>query len=893
MATRRRFLALGAALAVAGCAVPLHPVVGKGKPAAIASPLVPTGAAVVSDHGTGIIANNGGQIISEHGGGLVANNGGALIGKAKIPTGLVANNAGNLSSDAGGSIVSNDGSTLIANNAGNIIANHGGGYALLNVDEKPLEGFAVTIVDAAGKQVLDASGQPYRTTTAADGSYKFAATPRGQHLVVRVELPSAVGPMLAFLPDAAPGTARQADVSAASTLVMGYVLDKFLQGATDPDASLQKLPASVEATTRAKAAAAFGAAPELKSFRPEALVPKVDALQQANPDFAQQVEIVRKLLVLGLSDVGDGQPATTVALSIPKWVAPYTDGNLLIAERDGHRVRLLNLQTGIISTFAGKAGATAMGDGGPATDAFIDRPVAVAATSTGDVYICDFGHHALRKVDAKTHTIATVAGNGKEGDGQTSVDGKQGKSVSLKFPLTLVVDAKDRPIFKSEDGILRVEPDGTLKLLATEDGEMPGALTRGPDGTIYAYDYTSGMIYKLAGDTWRTTDNPMLPAADGARLCVGPDGTFYLSDDDKVHALAPGGSWKDLPISTNHGWLEGVGAYADGLALSDGQFNRVWKVPFAGGAAVPLAGLDATNADALSADKLSLNRPTAVVPNGPGHLLVADGLNGVVWERRPDGLFYRFAGGPPAKGTDTDLGDGGPARDAKLLKVAGVAHLKDGTVLISEADPPTLNVRQVTPDGTISTLTLPDGLAAPAVIVEQADGSRLCSDYLTKQILVWKGDTATPAVSTDDIKQPGGIAVAPDGSFYCTDVKGCAIWHVVGGKPTLVAGGNGEGNTGDGGPALAAQVAEPLGIALAANGDLYIADTRNDRVRRIRKGSTAIEPVTGPGGIAFTGDSADDSLKEPVGMTFDINGDLYIADSGHNQIKRIEAAKLK
>jgi sugar lactone lactonase YvrE len=108
---------------------------------------------------------------------------------------------------------------------------------------------------------------------------------------------------------------------------------------------------------------------------------------------------------------------------------------------------------------------------------------------------------------------------------------------------------------------------------------------------------------------------------------------------------------------------------------------------------------------------------------------------------------------------------------------------------------------------------------------------------------------------------------------------------------TLVAGGNGEGFSGDGGDPTKAQLNNPVAIAVSPAGELYIADTRNDRVRRVRGGK--LETVAGKDGLALFGSTPDDSLKEPLGLVFGAEGDLYISDSGHNQIKKVEAAKLK
>ena len=184
MSRTGRLLACCMALALLGCNTTSRTTVKR--PATPGPVAVAGGAGLISDHGNGVI--------SDHGSALIANNGGGLVGKSKIPTGLVANNAGSLLSDSGGSVIANNAGNIIANNAGGLVSNNAGSFKLLSVDEAPLVGFPVTIVDAAGNPVLDEKGQPYRTTTGKDGSYTFAHTPRGANLIIRLDLPRPSAP---------------------------------------------------------------------------------------------------------------------------------------------------------------------------------------------------------------------------------------------------------------------------------------------------------------------------------------------------------------------------------------------------------------------------------------------------------------------------------------------------------------------------------------------------------------------------------------------------------------------------------------------------------------------------------------------------------------------------
>src|SRR5207249_8102033 len=115
---------------------------------------------------------------------------------------------------------------------------------------------------------------------------------------------------------------------------------------------------------------------------------------------------------------GDDKPATEAALNTPNAVAAAPNGDIYIADTLNYRVRMINAKTGLIHTIAGdgSAGETDnVGDGGPAMSAHLNMPSDVAVAPNGDVYIADMHHNRVRRVDAQTHIISTVAGSGEWG----------------------------------------------------------------------------------------------------------------------------------------------------------------------------------------------------------------------------------------------------------------------------------------------------------------------------------------------------------------------------------------------------------------------------------------------------------------------------------------------
>ena len=135
---------------------------------------------------------------------------------------------------------------------------------------------------------------------------------------------------------------------------------------------------------------------------------------------------------------GDGGAATSAELSTPSGVALNSSGNVYIASLFGCRFRMIDASTGIISTIAGTGTAGFSGDGGPATNASFKYPSGVVLDSNSNVYIADADNHRVRKIDASTGIISTIAGTGTSG---YSGDGGAATSAKLKNPSGVALDS--------------------------------------------------------------------------------------------------------------------------------------------------------------------------------------------------------------------------------------------------------------------------------------------------------------------------------------------------------------------------------------------------------------------------------------------------------------------
>jgi hypothetical protein len=208
---------------------------------------------------------------------------------------------------------------------------------------------------------------------------------------------------------------------------------------------------------------------------------------------------------------GDEKPATEAALNTPSAVAVALNGDIYIADTLNYRVRMIDVRTGLIHTVAGDGipgDPQNVGDGGPATSAHLNMPSDVALDQkTGDLYIADMHHNRVRKVDARTHIITTVAGNGTWGH-----SGDDGPATSAQFAGPAGVAVVNEPggkvtIFIADfyNGSVRaVGPDGVIRDLTDEGKEAFGAPSRvafaasGPKrGWLYVADSLEDKVVPL------------------------------------------------------------------------------------------------------------------------------------------------------------------------------------------------------------------------------------------------------------------------------------------------------------------------------------------------------------------------------------------------------------
>ena len=277
---------------------------------------------------------------------------------------------------------------------------------------------------------------------------------------------------------------------------------------------------------------------------------------------------------------GDGGPATQALLYEPYEVRFDRAGHMFFVEMKGEVVRRVDAQTGIISTVAGNGTAGFSGDGGPATQAQLKQPHSIIFDEAGLLYICDIGNHRVRRVNLESGIIETFAGTGAA---KPTPDGSAVQGTPLKGPRALDFDGRGGLILALREGnaVYRIDLIGmTYRHLAgtgksgyTGDGGPanvaqvagPKGVSIGPNGDIYLADTESHTIRVIRADTGKMEtlvgDGQMGDGPDGdPRRCrlARPHGVFvdgaghvYIGDSSnhrvRVYKPAPTASQAPRP----------------------------------------------------------------------------------------------------------------------------------------------------------------------------------------------------------------------------------------------------------------------------------------------------------------------------------------------------------
>jgi hypothetical protein len=432
-------------------------------------------------------------------------------------------------------------------------------------------GGTVRVGDQRARDVLvqatsTAGAAEQSTRTLADGSFVLVL-PSGQHQVTAAGMSETVtvaeGPVDGVdFPRAAPGPAPGPGtiVTIAGNGIFGYGGD----GRPATTARLQNLQSLALDRAGNLYISSVGSH---RVRRVDAVTGIITTIAGNNP-----FELIRGLAPgVGTGGYGgDGGPATRALFWNPQHMALDRAGNLYLSEVFNHRVRRVDAVTGIITTVVGTGKEGFAGDGGPATQAQIAGPQAVAFDATGNLYVADGRNRRVRKVDTNG-TITTVAGGGTE----PVKDGVQATTVALGLARTLATDAAGNLfIADGSNRIFKMSPAGMLKIVAGTG--TPGFSGDGGPAVQAQYNATfPRMTVDSAGNLF------FADSANHRIRKVSPDGTISTVAGSGPVAPEPGSFAGDGgPATSARLWNPFAVAIdaAGNLILVDNVNNRVRKV---------------------------------------------------------------------------------------------------------------------------------------------------------------------------------------------------------------------------------------------------------------------------------------------------------------------------
>ncbi len=539
---------------------------------------------------------------------------------------------------------------------------------------------------------------------------------------------------------------------------------------------------------------------------------------------------------------GNGAPidhtdgaGSNARLMNPTGVAVDASGNIFVADGGDHTIRKVT-PDGNVSTFAGASGVAGSNDGAY-NDARFLYPFAIAVDSAGSVYVTDIGNHDIRKLaGGVVTTLAGTPGVAGRSDGT-------GTAALFNAPQGIAV-AADGTVYVSDTDnstLRKITPTGVVTTLAGNAGQTGSADGTGGGAT---FNYPTG-------------------------LAVDSTGNIYVADFDNsvIRKVTPAGA-----VSTFVGSAQQTGN-------ADGQ----------GGAA-------------------RFDHPMGVAVDGAGNIYVMDTSSQTIRLVSPAGVVSTRAGTTGMGGRADGAGAG-----ARFFYASGIAATSAGTVYVADTGNHTIRVMNTS--GGVGTLAGSTGqtgsadgtgssalFAYPAGLALDGGGNVYVADHDNNVIRkIAPGGSVTTfagaaglAGSADGVggaarfNDPTAVAVDGSGNVFVADAGNSTIRKITpGGSVTTFAGQAGAAGSGDG-VGAAARFNAPQGVAADSVGNVYVADTNNNTVRKVTSNGT-VTTLAGAAGQFGSGDGPGGSARfsAPIAVTVDNSGNVYVADFNNATIRKI------
>jgi sugar lactone lactonase YvrE len=618
-------------------------------------------------------------------------------------------------------------------------------------------------------------------------------------------------------------------------------------------------------------------------------------------------------------------------------------GNLYITDTENHCIWYADVARGKVYLVAGQPGQPGRSDGVGSAARF-NRPTGLAINSKGTLLaVADMGNNVVRLVRLQASADGTgvvgqvstlgVASSGKWADAEKTASLDDARdAIAFTAPRSVSIDSVENVyVIDAETASVVTRPEEAMPdvvALAAEGslGQAVSLTIKGTDALVLnaaAPSESQAVLQVTIAPPVITSVTPAVTSLAGGEEVVvdgknfAPESEvtvggsvvtdFEVESATRIRLVTPGQSApgvRTVTVATRGGLGQSaLEVRARGLGdLAAGEITTV-----AGGIAYIGDGGLAASASVL---------PGGVAVDASGNLYIADYYSNRIRRVDATGRITTVAG----TGESGYDGDNKPATSAQLNRPLGVAVDASGNLYIADTD--NLRIRRVDATGRITTVAGTgergyDGDDKPATsarlnrppgVAVDASGNLYIADYFNNRIrrvdttgqITTVAGTGEAGYDGDDkpatsaqLNGPFGVAVDGSGTLYIADYVNSRIRRVdASGRITTVAGTGESGYDGDDKPATSAQLANPNGVAVDGSGTLYIADTYNNRIRRV----DASGRITTVAGTVVGGYDGDDKpatsarLNTPSGVAVDAAGNLFIADSYNNRIRRVDAS---
>lgn len=564
--------------------------------------------------------------------------------------------------------------------------------------------------------------------------------------------------------------------------------------------------------------------------------------------------------------------------SAPRGVAVDSAGNVYVADSTNNTIRKITA-AGVVTTLAGTAGSSGNKDA-TGTAALFNEPFAVAVDSAGNVFVADTNNNAIRKITAQGVVTTLAGGNGKGTSDGTGTAAKfhEPRGLAIDSSGTLyVADYENQLVRKVSSAGVVTTLAGGADIIGSTDGQgtaarfmaLQGIAVDGA-GNVYVTESGNRNVRKITASglvTTLTTGTGNFGEPRG--IAVDASGNLYVGDygSNVVRKVTSTGT-----ISTHAGTSPTAGSTdgttssalfnapsgvamdsAQNLYVADTLNNTVRKISPTG-TVTTLAGLagrtssvDGTGTAARFQD------PYAVAVDGLGNLFVADATDHSIRKISSAGVVTTFAGTGGSFGS-TD----GTGTAARFKGPLGIAADSVGNVYV--ADTGNAIVRKITAAGVVTTLAGSAGQSG------STDGTGTAARFMS----------------------PYGITVDSSGAVYVVESSAVVRKITAAGVVTTVAGTSGTNGFTDA-TGTAARFSVPFDIAVDGAGTLYVSDHGNHAVRKITAAGvvTTLAGSGSAGNTNATGTAA--SFRFPSGIAADSAGNVYLADTDNQIIRKITA----